>query len=156
MQVRRAQQRDAPSIEALYRLLVPGDNNVSVDPKHVAALENDPSNQLLVVEIGGIVAGSAFLTVCLDPMYGFQPYGVIENVVVLPVLRRHGVGAALMNAIEQAARAARCTKLMLLSSRSRSDAHAFFIRVGFDGERKRGFVKYLNRSRQHTADVRFR
>ena len=146
MRVRRAQPRDAPTIEALYKLLVPGDDNISVDPERLATLENDTTNYLLVVELGGVVSGSAFLTICLDPMYGFQPYGVIENVVVLPTVRRRGVGAELMSGLEQVARGARCTKLMLLSSHSRADAHAFFNRIGFDGERKRGFVKYLNKS----------
>jgi N-acetylglutamate synthase-like GNAT family acetyltransferase len=145
MQVRRAQARDAPSIEVLYQVLVPGDGNIAVDPNRVAELETDSNNHLLVLEVMGQVCGSAFLTVCLDPMYGFQPYGVVENIIVLPAARGQGAGRALMSAIEQAARAARCTKLMLLSSHSRADAHTFFSRLGFDGERKRGFVKYLNR-----------
>jgi N-acetylglutamate synthase-like GNAT family acetyltransferase len=150
MQVRRAQRRDAPTIEALYKLLVPGDGNIAVDPERVAKLENDTTNYLFVVELEGLVSGSAFLTLCLDPMYGFQPYGVIENVVVLPSVRGRGAGAALMSGLEHVARGARCTKLMLLSSRSRPDAHAFFTRIGFDGERKRGFVKYLNKSAQRS------
>ncbi len=53
----------------------------------------------------------------------------------------------MMSEVERAARDAHCTKLMLLSSRARTDAHDFFLRLGFDGERKRGFVKYLNRPR---------
>jgi GNAT superfamily N-acetyltransferase len=70
---------------------------------------------------------------------------VVENLIVLPGARGQGLGAALMAGVEQVARAARCTKLMLLSTRSRTEAHEFFLRLGFDGERKRGFVKYLNR-----------
>jgi GNAT superfamily N-acetyltransferase len=147
MRVRRAQPPDASAIEALYRLLVPGDNNISVAPDRIAALEQDLTNHLLVADIDGIVSGSAFLTICLDPMYGFQPYGVIENVVVLSGVRGQKIGTALLGGLEQIARAARCTKLMLLSSQSRPDAHAFFLRLGFDGERKRAFVKYLNRVR---------
>lgn len=148
LQVRRAQCTDAAAIERLYRFLVPGDDNIAVDPDRVAALEGDATNQLLVVEVEGAVAGSAFLTICLDPMYGLQPYGVVENLIVLPERRGQGVGAALMKELERVARAAHCTKLMLLSSQSRSAAHAFFLRQGFDGERKRGFVKYLNRAPQ--------
>jgi N-acetylglutamate synthase-like GNAT family acetyltransferase len=145
MLVRRAKRQDASAIEALYRLLVPADDNIRVAPDHVAKLEHDPTNYLLVGDVGGVIAGSAFLTICLDPMYGSQPYGVVENVIVAPDERGRGGGAALMHAVEAIARAARCTKLMLLSTRHRHEAHAFFIRVGFDGERKRGFVKYLNR-----------
>jgi len=145
MEVRRARAGDAPIIEALYRLLVPGDGNIAVAPQRLTDLESDSENHLLVVEAAGQLCGSAFLTICLDPMYGFQPYGVVENIIVLPSARGQGAGRALMDAVEQAARGARCTKLMLLSSRSRTDAHAFFSRMGFDGERKRGFVRYLNR-----------
>jgi GNAT superfamily N-acetyltransferase len=144
MVVRRAQARDAPIIEALYKVLVPDDDNIAVTPQRVSDLESDETNHLFVVEVGGQISGSAFLTICLDPMYGFQPYAVAENIVVLPAARRQGAGRALVSALEDVARAARCTKLMLLSSRSRVDAHAFFARMGFDGERKRGFVKYLN------------
>lgn len=146
MQVRQAVALDACAIAALYRLLVPGDPNIAVAPEHVAALERDATNHLLVVEADGVIWGTAFLTLCLDPMYGSEPYGVVENVIVLPESRGRGTGTALMKGVEQLARQARCTKLMLLSSRARSDAHRFFARLGFDGERKRGFVKYLNRS----------
>jgi N-acetylglutamate synthase-like GNAT family acetyltransferase len=144
MLVRRATARDAGAIEALYKLLVPGDDNIRVDPGHLAKLEQDPTNHLLVSDIG-VVSGTVFLTLCLDPMYGSQPYGVVENIIVAPGRRGQGNGSALMQAAEDIARAARCTKLMLLSTRHRHEAHAFFIRAGFDGERKRGFVKYCNR-----------
>jgi N-acetylglutamate synthase-like GNAT family acetyltransferase len=152
MQVRRARAGDASAIELLYRLLVPGDENIAVLPDRLAALETDPTNHLLVVDVDGAVAGSALLTICLDAMYGLQPYGVVENVIVHPALRGKGAGATLLQGLEQVARAARCTKLMLLSTKSRADAHAFFLRLGFDGERKRGFVKYLNRE-PHRSSV---
>jgi len=112
---------------------------VTVDPDVIRMAHRDAQY------IGAMTDPNA--TPANDPMYGFQPYGVIENVVVLPALRGQRVGAALMSGLEQVARAARCTKLMLLSSRARADAHAFFLRLGFDGERKREFVKYLNRAR---------
>lgn len=147
MLIRQAQPRDAAAIEALYRLLVPGDVNIAVDPVRIAALEHDQTNHLLVADEEGLLAGTAFLTLCLDPMYGFQPYGVVENVIVLPAARARGTGTGLMEGLEQLARAARCTKLMLLSTHTRREAHQFFMRLGFDGERKRGFVKYLNRSK---------
>jgi N-acetylglutamate synthase-like GNAT family acetyltransferase len=147
MQVRRAGANDAAVLQELYRALVPGDPNIRVDPAHLTALETDRFSQIWVVELDGSVCGSAFLTVCRDAMYGDQPFGTIENVVVAASARGRGAGRALMGEIERAARDARCTKLMLLSSSARREAHAFFIRLGYDGERKRGFVKYLNRKK---------
>jgi GNAT superfamily N-acetyltransferase len=145
MHVRRAQPTDAVAIQALYQVLVPGDANIAVDPVQLARLWDDPHNHLLVVDTAGAVCGTAFLTICLDPMYGGEPYGVVENVIVLAPARGSGAGRALMQELERLARAARCTKLMLLSTAFRTDAHAFFMHLGYDGARKRGFVKYLNR-----------
>jgi N-acetylglutamate synthase-like GNAT family acetyltransferase len=145
MQVRRAHAGDAAGIQALYAELVPGDRNIAVAPERLTQLEKDPNSHLLVLEVEAAVCGSAFLTLCLDPMYGFQPYGVVENVIVLPAARSRGAGQALMAEVERVARAAHCTKLMLLSTATRTRAHSFFTRLGFDGARKRGFVKYLNR-----------
>lgn len=146
MQVRKARPGDAEEIRALYRSLVPGDDNIHVDPGRIDELAGHPTNHLFVVEDAGGVCASAFLTVCLDPMYGFSPYGVVENVIVAASARGQGVGRALMAAVEHEARAARCTKLMLLSAKSRVEAHAFFAALGFDAGRKVGFVKYLNRT----------
>jgi GNAT superfamily N-acetyltransferase len=146
MQVRRAEPRDAEVIEGLHRELVPGDRNITVAPQRLALLEQDAHNHLLVSEHAGAVCGTAFLTICLDPMYGFLPYAVLENVVVLAEAREQGAGRALLAEAERIAREQRCTKLMLLSSAARRGAHAFFARLGYDGERKRGFVKYLNRA----------
>jgi GNAT superfamily N-acetyltransferase len=146
LHVRRAGPSDSGGIEALYHELVPGDANIRVAPEHVTARACDAHNHLVVAELPGEICGSAFLTICLDPMYGAQPYGVVENVIVLSSRRAAGAGRALLTELERIARAAHCTKLMLLSSAARSGAHAFFSRLGYDGERKRGFVKYLNRA----------
>jgi GNAT superfamily N-acetyltransferase len=145
MRVRRAGANDAAVLQELYRELVPGDPNISVDPAHLAALETDRFSQIWVIELDGSVCGTAFLTICRDAMYGDQPFGTVESVVVAARARGRGAGTALMAEVERAARAARCTKLMLLSASARREAHAFYSRLGYDGERKRGFVKYLNR-----------
>lgn len=145
MPIRKAEPRDAAAIEALYRQLVPENRDIRVDPARIEAIPADPHNRLLVVEIDNQVQGTAFLTICLDPMFGFQSYGVVENFVVLSSQQARGLGRMLMNGVEQEARQANCTKLMLLSSAFRTAAHQFFTHLGFDGEKKRGFVKYLNR-----------
>lgn len=128
-------------------MLVPGDPNIRVDPAHLAALESDPFNHIWLVESDDGVCGTALLTICRDAMYRDQPFGTVENVVLLASVRGKGAGRVLMDAVERAARAARCTKLMLLSSVARREAHGFFAHLGYDGDRKRGFVKYLNRAR---------
>ena len=90
LHVRRARADDIATVESLYRLLVPGDMNIRIDARRVCELQDNPENYLFVLEADGVVRGTAFLTICLDPMYGFLPYGVVENVIVEPTMRGAG------------------------------------------------------------------
>jgi len=141
VRVRHALARDALAVQELYLQLVPP-NGVAVRPERIDEITADPNNLLLVADLGGEVVGTALVTFCLDPMYGRQPFGVVENVVVHRERRSLGVGRLLMAAVDRAALDRDCSKLMLLSGRARGEAHAFFRAAGYDGEAKRGFVKY--------------
>ncbi|QJE98179.1 GNAT family N-acetyltransferase [Luteolibacter luteus] len=139
--IRRATPADAGAIEALYRELV-SDPSICVQPDQITTLESSSSSFLLVAELGGKVYGTAHLNLCADVMYRQQPYGVIENVIVATQLRGHGIGRLLLQEAERLALEHDCSKLMLLSSASRTSAHEFFHRCGFASDTKRAFVKY--------------
>lgn len=95
-----------------------------------------------MVEDEGHVVATAPLTICLDAMYRKQPFGVLENVVVNAETRSKGIGQFLLSAIDHIAVTKDCSKVMLLSSSDRGYAYAFFEATGYDGDAKRGFVKY--------------
>jgi N-acetylglutamate synthase-like GNAT family acetyltransferase len=141
IKIRRATPDDASAIEALYRELV---NNpaIYVSPQRLEQVARGEHTFLLVAVCDGAVAGTALLSLCLDVMFGNQTFGVIENVVVSGDARSAGIGAMLMLEIERIATTNQCSKLMLLSTASRTDAHRFFARHGFQDSSKRGFVKY--------------
>jgi N-acetylglutamate synthase-like GNAT family acetyltransferase len=139
--VRRAEACDAKAIQALYRELVPNPA-VSVLPERIAEVALDSNTMLLVAETGGAVVGTVLVTLCQDVMFQRQPFAVIENVVVSSSYRRLGVGAALLKQAEHHCRAANCSKIMLLSSVERTEAHTFFRQAGFVGSLKKGFIKY--------------
>lgn len=140
--IRAARPADAPSLQGLYALLVPDPRCVSVDPARVSDIEEDTNNLLLVAECNGRVVGSALLTLCLDPMFGRQPFAVVENVVVEPAHQTRGCGRALFEAIDHIALEADCSKIMLVSGEARTGAHAFFVAMGYIKGTKCGFVKY--------------
>lgn len=142
MLIREALPSDARAIEVLYTSFVPNPR-IEVRAERLEQIRADPANFLLVVEDAAEVVATAFLTLCLDPMFAFRPYAVVENVVVADSRRGRGIGRRLVAHLEALAAGADCTKLMLLSSSHRTDAHAFFERVGFISDKKRGFVKYL-------------
>lgn len=142
--IRRASAEDAGDIQSIYRELV-DDSQVRVLPEQVAALAEAPASFLLVAEADGAVCGTALLAICADVMYQFQPFGVVENVVVARSMRGRGIGRQLLAHVEQLAIARDCTKLMLLSGIHRHEAHAFFRGCGFASDTKNAFVKYRSR-----------
>lgn len=153
MLIREAISADAPDVASLYRELV-RDPNLCVLSEQVETLRQSASSFLLVAEIHGVICGTALLNLCADVMYGTQPFGVIENVIISPSFRGQGVGRQLMSHMEHLANQHDCTKLMLLSSQTRTEAHAFFRRCGFQDGTKQGFVKYRRQfdTRPSSAD----
>lgn len=139
--IRRARPDDAAAIQALYQQLV-GSASVAVLPERIAHIAQDERSTLFVAEIHSLVCGTAFVALCADAMYQFQPFAVVENVVVDSAYRGHGVGAALFSAIELYCRETQCSKIMLMSSAHRHEAHQFFEKQGYSPDAKQAFVKY--------------
>jgi N-acetylglutamate synthase-like GNAT family acetyltransferase len=145
LQIREAEARDAIPINALYRQLVrpvAPDLEVDVRADRVEQIRSDPHNFLWVLETEEGVIGTAFITLCLDPMHNRQPYAVLENFVIDERCRAKGYGAQLMAYVVDFCYRADCSKIMVQSHRSRPQAHAFFEAQGFSAANKKAFVKY--------------
>ena len=145
--VRRARARDAGEVARLYAQLV-ANPSLCVLPGRLDELHGHPEAALLVAEDGMDGAGdtrlrgTVFVAWCPDAMFGRRPFAVVDNIVVDAAARGRGVGAALLAEVERLCVARDCSKIMLLSASERADAHRFFERCGYAGDRKRGFVKY--------------
>ncbi len=83
MKIRKAIPDDAPQIEKLYKILVPNDKQIRVSPCRIEEISENDANEIFVIDIDGIISGTAFITICLDPMYNDLPYAVIENIIGL-------------------------------------------------------------------------
>jgi N-acetylglutamate synthase-like GNAT family acetyltransferase len=141
---RIAQPKDASDIQQLYLELVQ-DSQVCVSQEAIDRIAADEFSILVICEKSERVVATAFMTICRDVMYGDQPFAVVENVVVRQSERGVGIGSSLMSWIQGKAKSLHCTKIMLLSSSKRFDAHRFFERCGYSGGTKLGFVNYINR-----------
>ncbi|KKB61185.1 GCN5 family acetyltransferase [Robbsia andropogonis] len=139
--VRSADIGDAMSIQSLYRQLV-DDEKVNVSEQQLQEIGDDSRAQLFVCEVDDTVCGTVLVSLCLDVMYGQQPFAVVENFVVDTACRGRGIGRTLFREAENFCRTRNASKIMLLSSISRESAHRFFEGVGFRTDFKRGFVKY--------------
>ena len=145
LQIRAAEARDTSAIRELYRQLVqPVAPDVEVDVRadRIEQIRSDPHNFLWVLESEEGVVGTAFVTLCLDPMHNRQPYAVLENFVIDERCRAKGYGAQLMRYAVDFCYRADCSKIMLQSHSSRSQAHTFFEAQGFSATNKKAFVKY--------------
>jgi GNAT superfamily N-acetyltransferase len=71
-----------------------------VQPERISAISGDTNTGLFVGELSGEVQGTALVSLCADVMFGFQPFAVIENVVVNEAVRGKGLGEALLRHIE--------------------------------------------------------
>lgn len=139
--IRQATGSDALQIEQLYLQLV-SNPAVQVLPERLDTIAGDPATALFVFESDGAIIGTVLVSLCADAMFGHQPFAVVENIVVDSKARRQRIGERLLQAVETFCSAADCSKLMLLSSASRKEAHAFFERCRYSGSAKQGFIKY--------------
>ncbi|WNG51811.1 GNAT family N-acetyltransferase [Archangium minus] len=143
--IREAEPTDAGALQRLYELLVPHNPRIRVLPERLARLREDVDNFCFVDEREGQVVGTVLLHLCPDVMFEERPYALLENLVVDPGARGRGSGRALLEHAERVCREHGCTKVMLLSGVHRTEAHAFFERLGYSGSVSRAFKKYLPR-----------
>ncbi len=150
IQIRQAETKDVSAISDLYRQLVhPVAPDIEIDVRgdRIDEIRADPHNFLFVLDTGDAIYGTALLTLCLDPMHQYQPYALVENIVVEESQQGQGYGTMLCRYLENFCRQLDCSRIMLLSNNQRSEAHAFFEKQGFSSEHKKGFVKYRDQLR---------
>ena len=140
--LRRATAADADALIALLSddPISAARGDVASDddrPAYEAALTEilaDPSNDLLVVELGGEVVGTLQLT----SIPGMARRGarrlLVEAVRVRSDLRSSGIGSAVMRWVaESAAPSLGAAIVQLTSDAARTDAHRFYERLGYTG-----------------------
>ncbi len=113
--VRTAVHDDLTDAVRLYRQLYP-EVDLRVDEAVAAAWAATlatPDRTVLLAEVGGVVVGTADLTVLANAARAGRPYLLVENVVVDAGARRAGVGRALLAAARAHGEAAGCSELQL-------------------------------------------
>jgi GNAT superfamily N-acetyltransferase len=99
-------------------------------------------DRVVVAELDGAVVGLAHLQVA-PALERERPAAKIAALVVDEARRGEGVGRALIDEVEREARARGCELLYLTTAARRTDAHAFYSRVGLEETGKR-FAKDLS------------
>jgi GNAT superfamily N-acetyltransferase len=133
--VRPATDEDAG---AIARLLASGSRTPEAeDPatpaRYVEAIERIRATRgdVLVATFDGRVAGVCEVLLLQHLQHAGGKVAEVESVHVDASLRRHGVGAALLEAAVAWAAAQGCYRVQLTSHEERSDAHRFYAACGF-------------------------
>ncbi|MDC8772636.1 GNAT family N-acetyltransferase [Roseateles albus] len=133
--IRDAQISDLPALLALYQssgLDGPGNADLARLEQAWQQIQALPSARVRLAETDERPVGT--LTLFVLPMLSHQgtPSAVVESVGVAADLQGQGVGRALIKDAIALAAAAGCYKLALSSNLRRTEAHAFYEKLGFE------------------------
>jgi GNAT superfamily N-acetyltransferase len=136
--IRAATRADLPRIVELLQQLSLDDPREDPGPPLPAAyleafdaIQQDPRQQHLVLEIDGQVLGTLVLIVLPSLSHHARSYAILEDVVVDGTARSRGYGELLVRHAIELARQAGCYRVGLTSNQRRLDAHRFYERLGF-------------------------
>lgn len=134
--IRKAKTEDAAAIFALYRVLegayagAPLLDEAAAERRWAEAY-GDSRQHILVAEAGGEVIGTLTLVVVPNLGHRGRPWAAVDNVVVSEACRGQGVGRALLAEAGRIAGSFDCYKIVLSSNLVRTEAHAFYRRLGW-------------------------
>jgi GNAT superfamily N-acetyltransferase len=110
------------------------DDPAAGDPGYAAALaaiDADPNQEMLVVELDGERVGCFQLSYVPGLMRRGMWRGQIEAVHVRADRRNLGLGSTMMRWAIDRCRERGCGMVQLTSNKARKDAHRFYVRLGF-------------------------
>ncbi len=139
--IRDAASTDSEALAALLRHL--GYEAAAADlPARIDRFLTRGNGRVLVAERDGRVVGFAAFELAF-PIHRAQPIVHLVALSVAPGARRKGVGRALLDAVEAAARASGCEAAVVTSAEHRADAHEFYPAAGWSYTGRR-FGKILS------------
>lgn len=134
---RDATRDDVPAIVALLSddPLGQGREGAELAPYLAAfdAIAGIPMHQIIVGDCDGRVVATCQLTILHGLSRGGMTRALVEAVRTVADLRGQGIGAALMAEAEARARTAGAGIIQLTTDKSRTRAHAFYTRLGYEG-----------------------
>lgn len=140
MEIRAAHTDDASQIAALLEQLGYPSTAEQVAAR-MANMATESGQHVLVADVDGSVVGLTTVQI-RHVISGDAPFARIASVVVAESARSQGIGARLIEAVEQIARDAGCERIEVTSGAHRTQAHEFYLRRGYSDVPRR-FIKKL-------------
>jgi GNAT superfamily N-acetyltransferase len=146
---------DRTDLERVASLILMGAGSQTMTPEEIAAevrhpayaqafseLEASPCSTVFVAEREGAVIGTYQVTLTPGLAARGRKRAKVESVHVAPECRGQGIGAIMMDHAVAFAKQQGAGLVELTSHNSRTDAHRFYSRIGFD-QSHTGFKKAI-------------
>jgi GNAT superfamily N-acetyltransferase len=146
--MRRARATDAEDIVQLTKQL--GYDLIMSDAvERIRRIVSRDSEQFLIAEVDGRAAG--WVHAALVEYVESEPFVMIGGLVVDKAHRRQGIGRLMMERVEEWAKQRECLAIRLSSSSTRTVAHAFYERMGYENIKTQyAFAKLLDAAPEGT------
>ncbi|HET7889715.1 MAG TPA: GNAT family N-acetyltransferase [Bradyrhizobium sp.] len=136
---RRATEKDVPAIVRMLADDTLGASRETTGPESLPqylnafrAIDADPNQFLLVVEDGAEIVGTLQLTFIAGLSRGGLKRGLVEAVRVASSRRGEKIGEAMIAWAIEKCRREQCGIIQLTTDKSRTEAHRFYDRLGFE------------------------
>lgn len=135
--MRDATVHDLPAILAMLaeETIPPGREADPSDPRYLAAfaaIDADPNERLITADLDGRIVGTMQLSFLPGLSFRGSWRGLIEAVRIVSDLRGQRLGEQMILWAVEQCRARDCTLVQLTSSATRTAAHRFYARLGFE------------------------
>ena len=132
------------SLLELYKQLNPSDDVINeCAAKNIWKDISGQNIRYFVAKANGKIIASCYICIIPNLTRGGRSIGFIENVITDEAHRQKGIGKQVMQNAVNYAREQNCYKVLLQSGSKRTEAHGFYISLGFDGESKKAFEMRL-------------
>lgn len=146
MHIRKLRENEIPQLLDLYKHYTKEENLPDLSKEQIMNIWNQiESNHFIyyfIVEVDQKIVASSILSITPSFIRGGDGYGIIEHVVTHSHYRRRGYGKTLIKYILDFSWESGCSEVMLLSGNKNENAHKMYENIGFDKNRKKGFVIY--------------
>jgi ribosomal protein S18 acetylase RimI-like enzyme len=141
IEITRAESDDLLGILELYKQLNPADPDLSLDKAQSIwhGIQQNSNLLYFVAKASSQIVGTCNISIIPNLTRAGRSFGLIENVIVHSKFRRQRIGENLLRMAINAAKEQDCYKVILLSSKSRTESHAFYEAIGFNGNAKQGY-----------------
>ena len=140
--VREAAEEDCEAIFCLNRDALGYDFDLESTRRRLALVLIKEGHKVFVAEQNGEVVGYVHAH-DYDLIYS-EPMKNILGIAVFESARRQGVGAKLLRAVEEWAKATGAAGVRLVSGYNRTGAHRFYEALGYSNRKdQKNFVKYF-------------